>query len=101
MVANTSNIVRLTSVITGHERETNHFTPARMSAPRASHCYVGVPLFGLERKRHAKSHVSLNVRFRVGNPNIVRHASPNTRSGKYVTAKTIGKQNVALSKISG
>ena len=29
----------ITSVITGHERKTNHFTPARMSAPRASHCY--------------------------------------------------------------
>ena len=30
---------RITSAITGHEREPNHFTPARMSAPCASHCY--------------------------------------------------------------
>ena len=29
----------ITSVITGHERKTNHFTPARTSAPSASHCY--------------------------------------------------------------
>ena len=31
--------VRITLVITGHERETNHLTLARMSAPCATHCY--------------------------------------------------------------
>ena len=29
----------ITATFTGHERKTNHFTPARMSAPCASHCY--------------------------------------------------------------
>ena len=29
----------ITSGFTGHERESNHFTPARMSAPRATLCY--------------------------------------------------------------
>ena len=42
---NTSNkisdlcIRRITSGFTGHERKTNHFTPARMSAPCATLCY--------------------------------------------------------------
>ena len=31
---------RITSAITGHERKSNHFAPARMSAPCASHCYA-------------------------------------------------------------
>ena len=30
----------ITSAITGHERKSNHFAPARMSAPCASHCYT-------------------------------------------------------------
>ena len=29
----------ITSAITGHERKSHHFAPARMSAPCASHCY--------------------------------------------------------------
>ena len=33
---------RITSAITGHERESNHFAPARMSAPCASHCYAAL-----------------------------------------------------------
>ena len=34
----TSSVI--TSAITGHERKSNHFAPARMSAPCASHCYT-------------------------------------------------------------
>ena len=33
---------RITSGFTGHEQESNHFAPARMSAPCASHCYHAV-----------------------------------------------------------
>ena len=32
----------ITSMITGHERKTNHLTPARMSAPCASYCYHAI-----------------------------------------------------------
>ena len=33
---------RITSGFTGHERKSNHFTPARMSAPCATLCYVAI-----------------------------------------------------------
>ena len=36
---------RITSTITGHERKTNHFAPARISAPRASYCYAATTAF--------------------------------------------------------
>ena len=32
----------ITTGITGHERKTNHFAPARLSAPRASPCYAAI-----------------------------------------------------------
>ena len=35
----------ITSAITGHERKSNHFAPARMSAPCASHCYTAFVAF--------------------------------------------------------
>ena len=37
----------ITSAITGHERKSNHFAPARMSAPCASHCYTAFAAFQL------------------------------------------------------
>ena len=39
MIPQNEFLSRITSTITGHEREPNHFAPARMSAPCASHCY--------------------------------------------------------------
>ena len=35
--------VGITSGFTGHERTSNHFTPARLSAPCATLCYTAIP----------------------------------------------------------
>ena len=41
-----STLSRITSAITGHERKSNHFAPARMSAPCACTPSMGVLLWG-------------------------------------------------------
>ena len=38
------SVVGITSGFTGHERTSNHFTPARLSAPCATLCYAAIAL---------------------------------------------------------
>jgi hypothetical protein len=90
---------RLTFATSRWRRTITHSKFAPLAARVHRVVYVGS--LGDALVRHANLQVSTKEMLAVGNRQIARQMSPNARSGKYIIAKTKGKQNSVLTTISG